>query len=57
MPDNYWQSIGYVNLNNFSFRIDMFEKIFFLARQKIKKGESIEGLVPNEIHFDVKSLF
>ena len=26
-------------------------------RQKIKKGESIEGLVPNEIHFDVKSLF
>ena len=26
-------------------------------RQKIKKGESIEGLVPNEIHFDVKCLF
>ena len=26
-------------------------------RQKIKKGESIEGLVPHEIHFDVKSLF
>ena len=26
-------------------------------RQKIKKGESIAGLVPSEIHFDVKCLF
>ena len=42
MPDNYWQSIGYININNFSFRIDMFEKIFFLARQKIKKGPFLE---------------
>ena len=38
MPDSYWQSIGYVNIKNFMFRIDIFEKIFYLARQKIKKG-------------------
>ena len=38
MPDSYWQSIGYINIKNFVFRIDVFEKIFFLARQKLKKG-------------------
>ncbi len=43
MPDNYWQSIGYVNIKNFVFRIDVFEKIFFLARQKIKKGPFLES--------------
>ena len=43
MPNNYWQSIGYININNFSFRIDIFEKIFFLARQKIKKGPFLES--------------
>ena len=35
MPDNYWKSIGYINVNNFVFRIDVFEKIFFIARHKI----------------------
>ena len=43
MPDHYWQSIGYVNIKNFAFRIDVFEKIFFLARQKIKKGPFLES--------------
>ncbi len=43
MPDHYWQSIGYININNFVFRIDIFEKIFFLARQKIKKGPFLES--------------
>ena len=43
MPDNYWQSIGYINIKNFVFRIDVFEKIFFLARQKIKKGPFLES--------------
>ncbi len=43
MPDNYWQSIGYINIKNFSFRIDIFEKIFFLARQKLKKGPFLES--------------
>ena len=43
MPDNYWQSIGYINIKGFVFRIDVFEKIFFLARQKIKKGPFLES--------------
>ncbi len=43
MPNNYWQSIGYININNFLFRIDVFEKIFFLARQKLKKGPFLES--------------
>ncbi len=43
MPDNYWQSIGYININNFLFRIDVFEKVFFIARQKIKKGPFLES--------------
>ena len=43
MPNNYWQSIGYININNFVFRIDVFEKIFYLARQKIKKGPFLES--------------
>ncbi len=42
MPESYWQSIGYININNFAFRIDVFEKIFFIARQKIKKGPFLE---------------
>ncbi len=43
MPNNYWQSIGYIHIKNFSFRIDVFEKIFFIARQKIKKGPFLES--------------
>ena len=43
MPDNYWQSIGYVNIKNFIFRIDVFEKVFFIARQKFKKGPFLES--------------
>ena len=43
MPDNYWQSIGYINIKNFIFRIDVFEKIFFIARQKLKKGPFLES--------------
>ena len=43
MPDSYWQSIGYINIKNFAFRIDVFEKIFFIARQKLKKGPFLES--------------
>ncbi len=43
MPKNYWQSIGYINIQNFVFRIDVFEKIFFMARQKLKKGPFLES--------------
>ncbi len=43
LPYNYWQSIGYIKINKFAFRIDIFEKVFFLARQKIKKGPFLES--------------
>ena len=43
MPVNYWQSIGYINIKNFLFRIDVFEKVFFIARQKLKKGPFLES--------------
>ena len=43
MPNNYWNAIGYINIKNFVFRIDVFEKIFFIARQKLKKGPFLES--------------
>ena len=43
MPDSYWQSIGYICINNFAVRVDVFERVFFLARKKIKFGPFIES--------------
>ena len=43
MPKDYWSAIGYINLNNFALRVDVFERIFFLARQKIKSGPFLES--------------
>ncbi len=43
MPKDYWFSIGYICINKFAVRIDVFERIFFLARQKIKLGPFIES--------------
>ena len=43
MPESYWSAIGYHCLNNFAVRIDVFERVFFLARQKIKYGPFIES--------------
>ena len=43
MPDSYWSAIGYKYLNGFAVRIDVFERIFFLARQKIKFGPFLES--------------
>ncbi len=43
MPESYWQSIGYLCVNNFAFRVDVFEKIFYLARKKIKYGPFLES--------------
>ena len=43
MPDNYWQAIGYIKIKNLVFRIDIFEKTFFIARQKLKKGPFLES--------------
>ncbi len=36
MKKEYWSAIGYLKLNNFALRVDVFERIFFLARQKLK---------------------
>ena len=43
MPDPYWLAIGYKYLDGFIIRIDIFERIFFLARQKIKYGPFLES--------------
>ena len=43
MPKSYWTSIGYICINKFVFRVDVFEKIFYLARQKIKYGPFLES--------------
>ena len=43
MPSDYWQAIGYLCINNFAVRIDVFERIFFLARKKIKSGPFLES--------------
>ncbi len=42
-PKTYWNAIGYINLKNFAIRVDIFERIFFIARQKYKFGPFIES--------------
>ena len=43
MPNSYWLAIGYICINDFALRVDVFEKIFFIARQKIKFGPFLES--------------
>ena len=43
MPSTYWSAIGYHCIDKFAVRVDVFEKIFYLARQKIKYGPFIES--------------
>ncbi len=43
MPESFWQSIGYICVNKFAFRVDVFEKVFYLARKKIKYGPFLES--------------
>ncbi|MBD1147395.1 hypothetical protein IDH28_01005 [Pelagibacterales bacterium SAG-MED31] len=43
MKRDYWPAIGYIKLNNFALRVDVFERIFFIARQKIKNGPFIDS--------------
>ena len=43
MPETYWSAIGYKYLNGFAVRIDVFERIFFIARKKIKYGPFLES--------------
>ncbi len=43
MLKEYWQAIGYLKLGNFAIRVDVFERVFFLARQKIKVGPFLDS--------------
>ena len=43
MKKGYWLAIGYLKLNNFALRVDVFERIFFIARQKIKSGPFLDS--------------
>ena len=43
MKQGYWLAIGYLKLNNFALRIDVFERIFFIARQKVKSGPFLDS--------------
>ena len=43
MKKDYWLAIGYLRLNNFALRVDVFERIFFIARQKIKTGPFLDS--------------
>ena len=43
MKQGYWFAIGYLKLNNFALRIDVFERIFFIARQKVKSGPFLDS--------------
>ncbi len=43
MKKEYWPAIGYLKLNNFALRVDVFERIFFIARQKIKHGPFLDS--------------
>ncbi len=43
MQSEYWMSIGYLKLNDIAIRVDVFERIFFIARQKNKNGPFLES--------------
>tara|TARA_Y100000588_G_scaffold393484_1_gene509702 strand:+ start:1713 stop:4277 length:2565 start_codon:yes stop_codon:yes gene_type:complete len=43
MKKGYWNAIGYLKIKNFALRIDVFERIFFIARQKIKIGPFLDS--------------
>ncbi len=43
MKKGYWYAIGYLKLNNFALRVDVFERIFYIARQKIKSGPFLDS--------------
>jgi len=43
MKKEYWLAIGYLKLKNFALRVDVFERIFFIARQKIKTGPFLDS--------------
>ena len=43
MKKGYWLAIGYLKLYKFALRVDVFERIFFIARQKVKSGPFLDS--------------
>ncbi len=43
MKNEYWPTIGYIKIKKFALRVDVFERIFFIARQKIKNGPFLDS--------------
>ena len=43
MKKGYWLAIGYLKLYKFALRVDVFERVFFIARQKIKSGPFLDS--------------
>ena len=43
MKKEYWSFIGHIKLNTFALRVDVFERIFYIARQKIKNGPFLDS--------------
>ena len=57
LPPSYWSAIGYVLIDDYAVRVDVFEKVFFFARQKIKSGPFLESSeLMNPIGCDSTSL-
>ena len=42
LPKSYWQAIGYIKINKIALRVDIFERLFFMVRQKYKFGTFIQ---------------
>ena len=43
LPKSYWQAIGYVKINKIALRVDIFERLYFMIRQKYRSGTFIEN--------------
>jgi len=42
LPKSYWQAIGYIKIKNIALRVDIFERLFFMVRQKYRFGTFIQ---------------
>ena len=43
LPKSYWLAIGYVKINKIALRVDIFERLYFMIRQKYRSGTFIEN--------------
>ena len=57
LPKSYWQAIGYVKIDDIAIRVDIFERLFFMVRQKYRFGTFIQHSdLMNLIGCDFKAL-